>query len=1223
MRMTTLKTVLAISIFSLITAYTATGKVIYVDIDATGINNGWNWANAFNYLQEALSAASSGDEIRVAQGTYKPNQFTSIPPPSMESGNPEIAAVSSDREKAFHLMNGVVIRGGYAGFGEPNPDARDVQLYETILSGDLNGDDGSEFANNGENSYHVVRASDIAGATAVLDGFTITGGNANGDSSNWRGGGLYTYAGSPTISNCTFRGSVVRGYDADGGGLYSYRGSPILTNCTFIANTADDDGGGMAVYNGSPVMTNCTFTSNTAGDSGGGFRNYEGNSKFTNCTFVANSAFNIADNRAGFGGGLCSHAGNATVINCIFIANSSGWSGGGFYTYRGSPAVMNCRFIENSSGWGGGGFWNYEGNPVVANCRFIYNYADNRGGGFWNYEGNPALSNCTFIDNFANDDGGGLWNYEGSPAVTNCAFIGNFANEDGGGLWNYKGIPIVINSIFNGNAADDDGGVLWDYEGTPILTNCILWDNKSVEIYTHDGAPSITYSDVEGGWPGEGNIDTDPCFVSPGYRDVNGIWIDGDYHLLPDSPCIDTGDSSAVPPSVTTDLDGRPRIRGRAVDMGVYEGPAVFFVDTDANGANDGSSWTDAFNDLDDALAGAISGDEIRVAQGIYTPRPPEPPQPPIPPPPLEASMPPPPWFDRLATFQLKDGVVIRGGYAGFGEAYPDARDVDAYKTILSGDLNGDDVEVNDPCDLLTHPSRADNCYHVVTARDIGYYGSGPNTVFDGFTITGGNANAEAQDWENRGGGGMYNIYSSPTIINCTFSANSAWYGGGIENIGSWPDLINCTFSRNFSEWGGGMANDDSRPTLIDCTFIGNVSSYKGGAMANYDGSPPVTNCAFIGNCAVLGGAIYGADCNPKLTDCTFTGNLAEKGGAAYNNDSSIKLTNCTLSVNGATTGGVIYDDEGSSVLLNCKLSANTAASGGVIYSGDESYGRLTNCVLTGNTAVSGGVIYISDDGSVRLTYCTLADNSADNGSALACDSYQQQNPSSIEVTNCILWDSGNEIWNNDGSIITIAYSDVQGGWPGEGNIDGVPLFVEPGHWNADGLWLEGDYSLRAGSPCLDAGTDAEIYEDIEGNIRPSDFPGADNNCGLADFDMGAYEAFAVPKGEITIFPRTVNRSSRGQKISAVLYMPEPIAGGNIDMSEPLVLYPGAVEAAEQKLQEGLIEGGVSIRASFDRAEMLADMPDNGEIEVTVVGRFISGGYFYCTDKIKVVSSQR
>jgi predicted outer membrane repeat protein len=444
-----------------------------------------------------------------------------------------------------------------------------------------------------------------------------------------------------------------------------------------------------------------------------------------------------------------------------------------------------------------------------------------------------------------------------------------------------------------------------------------------------------------------------------------------------------------------------------------------------------------------------------------------------------------------------------------------------------------------------------------------------------------------------------------------------------MENIGSWSDLINCTFSRNFSSWGGGLANDNSQPKLTDCTFIGNVSSYKGGAMANYDASPPITNCTFIGNCAELGGAIYGADCSPKLTNCTFTGNLAEKGGVAYNNDSTIKLTNCTLSDNRAITGGVIYDDEGDSILINCKLAANTAVSGGVIYSGDESYAKLTNCILSGNTAVSGGVIYGFDDSFVRLTYCTLADNSADNGSALACDSYQQQNPSNIEVTNSILWDSGNEIWNNDGSIITIAYSDVQGGWPGDGNIDADPLFVEPGHLDADGVWLEGDYSLRAGSPCLDAGTDAEIYEDIEGNVRPSDFPGADNNGGLADFDMGAYETFAVPKGEVSIFPRTVNRSSRGQKVSAVLYMPEPIAGGKIDMSEPLVLYPGAVEASEQKLQDEQTESGVSVRAFFDRAEMLADMPDNGETEVTIVGRFITGEYFYCTDEIKVVSSQR
>jgi predicted outer membrane repeat protein len=395
--------------------------------------------------------------------------------------------------------------------------------------------------------------------------------------------------------------------------------------------------------------------------------------------------------------------------------------------------------------------------------------------------------------------------------------------------------------------------------------------------------------------------------------------------------------------------------------------------------------------------------------------------------------------------------------------------------------------------------------------------------------------------------------------------------------------------------------------------------------MACYDGSPPMNNCTFIDNRAVIGGAIYGSDSNPKATDCTFTGNTAENGGVVYNNDSNIRLTNCTLSGNSAIEGGVIYDDEGGSSLINCVLTANAAVSGGVIYSGGESFARLTNCVVSGNTADSGGVVYLCDDSNVKIIHCTLSDNSADNGNALACDSYQQQNPSSIEVTNCILWDGGSEIWNNDSSAITMTYSDVQGGWVGEGNIDADPLFVEPGYWDADGVWVEGDYRLRAGSLCIDAGTDAGVYEDIDGAIRPFDFPGVDNNGELDDFDMGAYEAIVTIQGELLVQPHKVNRNARSRKIFAVMRLPEPIVDGDIDMTEPLVLYPGGIEANEQKLfpSDETGEGRVRIRAVFDRAELFAATQVNEDVEVTVVGRFVSGEYFYGTDNIRVVSSSR
>ncbi len=146
------------------------GQIIYVDTDAPGSNNGLSWLNAYSYLQVALDAASSGDIIRVAEGTYKPHEgIVNMP--------------ENEREVTFQLKNGVTVEGGYAGYGEPEPNARNVGLYETILSGDLDGNDGEAAdvedllydPNRAENSYHVVTGSGT-NTTACLDGFTITGG---------------------------------------------------------------------------------------------------------------------------------------------------------------------------------------------------------------------------------------------------------------------------------------------------------------------------------------------------------------------------------------------------------------------------------------------------------------------------------------------------------------------------------------------------------------------------------------------------------------------------------------------------------------------------------------------------------------------------------------------------------------------------------------------------------------------------------------------------------------------------------------------------------------------------------------------------------------------------------------------------------------------------------------------------------------------------------------
>jgi len=252
---------------------------IYVNNDASGGNNGTSWTDAYTSLQSALTAASSGDQIWVAAGTYKPG---------------------AARTNSFSMKNGVAIYGGFAGYEDPcsfDLASRDFEANETILSGDIGTPDV-----NTDNCYHVVYSGSV-NVTAILDGFTITGGNANGTHPNNKGGGMYNINSSPTVANCNFTGNSA----VYGGGMFNMEGNPTITNCTFSGNSAGD-GGGMHNDYSSLTVTNCTFSGNSA-DAGGVMFNMGGNPTFTNCTFSGNSA--------GGGSVMANWGSSSTLTNCI------------------------------------------------------------------------------------------------------------------------------------------------------------------------------------------------------------------------------------------------------------------------------------------------------------------------------------------------------------------------------------------------------------------------------------------------------------------------------------------------------------------------------------------------------------------------------------------------------------------------------------------------------------------------------------------------------------------------------------------------------------------------------------------------------------------------------------------------------------------------------------------------------------------------------------------
>jgi len=200
------------------------------------------------------------------------------------------------------------------------------------------------------------------------------------------------------------------------------------------------------------------------------------------------------------------------------------------------------------------------------------------GGGVDCNNSSPTIFNCIVTGNSA-VYGGAVFSSYGRSSLINCAFSANYADYGGAiASWNDVGLRLTNCTLSQNSAVH--GGAVYCWDSNATIANCILWDNSPQEAYVGAGVPQvITYSDVRGGWSGDGNIDADPSFVQPGYWDANGtpenpdddFWVAGDYHLLTDSPCIDTGDPSYVADANAIDLDGNPRVIGGYIDMGAYE----------------------------------------------------------------------------------------------------------------------------------------------------------------------------------------------------------------------------------------------------------------------------------------------------------------------------------------------------------------------------------------------------------------------------------------------------------------------------------------------------------------------------------------------------------------------------------------------------------------------------------------------------------------------------
>ncbi len=519
------------------------------------------------------------------------------------------------------------------------------------------------------------------------------------------------------------------------------------------------------------------------------------------------------------------------------------------------------------------------------------------------------------------------------------------------------------------------------------------------------------------------------------------------------------------------------------------------FVDMDAPGSNNGTSWTNAYNSLQEAASQAVAGDVIKVAAGIY-----------IPSPGIGMSDP------REATFSLKNGITIQGGWAGYGEPKPNHRDTEEYPTILSGDSAGNDVPVDITNlaaleTLMTDPLRQDNCYNVVTgSTDTNR--TDASAVLEGCTITGGNANNDAIPYihplPKMRGGGIFIYRGSPTIRQCIIRENAAQKGGGGINLHEAdPNLIDCIIIGNYSfDLGGGMSNFYSAPILTNCTFQSNAieAQGEGGAISNEESNIQVLSCTFIDNYGGrIGGAIDNYNSNPNIRDSIFEGNYARYKG-------------------GAIDYSVSKGDVGQQITRNCVFVENSSTNGGAI-SHEKTNGLIVNCIFNNNSATTGGAGF-HKEATVEYINCTFVGNTANTGAALGADSTNPPaSKSSVAVRNSILYEEDTEksdLLNGvDGTYFFVNYCCMFDRWGTAHLTNSVglpPMFVDP--IGPDGIagTMDDDLRLSSSSPCIDAGRNTDVPAGITGDFagRPRfvDIPYvADQGDGTPPIvDMGAHE---------------------------------------------------------------------------------------------------------------------
>ncbi|EDM36289.1 hemagglutinin-related protein [Pedobacter sp. BAL39] len=1108
----------------------------YVKKDATGKGTGITWADAFTDLQSALTYVVAGDEVWVAKGTY---------------------STGTELTSTFTMKSGVKWYGGFAGT-ETELSARVADannLYtanETILTG-----------NN--KSYHVVTNLEQSTNGTVIDGFSITGGrtatgstavtnsaggiyNAAGEAifrNLWvrnnnaytHGAGIYNL-GPATFDNIRIEKNIVVGGQAYGGGLYNRNAFVILRNLTFIENEAVY-GGGMFNTISDVTAENLNFIRNKASTSGAGVYHNTGMLTLKRGTFDGNAV-------VGTGGGLSTTTG-LTAEDLIFKNNTATVTGGG--VMGSGPLTLNrVSFINNTSGQFGAGLYNNGAsridNAMFSRNKVTTNNTSGYGAGMYNNGGASVLSNTTFSNNTtvitsAVNSGAGFYIRAGSAAIYNSIFWGN---KKGAGVSDQIGGTVTIaNSIVeNGHTGGTNISI-----GNPLFTDAATDNLKikggSAAIDVGDNAASGTALDLAslprvvngtvdlGAYENQGgeSLSILPATIPGAVRGTNvNVQLTATGGGTSLSWSISSGSLPAgLSLSAGGLLSGRVMYVGNytfvvSVTDGEFAGTKQFNIVVTAGATNiyvsegattgrkDGSSWPNAFIDLQLALAQATAGDQIWVAKGNYSP-----------------------GLLATSTFSMKENVKIYGGFAGTEETLA-ARDTSLVHNTNKSILDG---------------SQGVASYHVVSSTSA----VTSETILDGFTISGGRTlTTTSTNNPNVGelspnyyGAGIYTSLGRPIFNNLIITGNIALYGGGAFVLSGVATFSNTKFITNGTIGnlgrGAGIYNHTGGITVDRVVFDGNAiaagSNTYGGAIFN-SGTATISNSSFKDNITAgtgyaYGGAMYtSSGAVVKVSNTTFSGNQALNGGAVYSNAGAPEFTDVTFRSNKSRAIGGAMIAAGSPVFERVYFIDNESVQhGGALQTTGAA--KLNNVVFSRNRIVSvataaayGGAMYAGT--TATLTNVTFSNNSISRTAAGGGALYRAGG--TVNISNSIFWGNtrAEGVADQIQGAVTIDRSIVQNGIAAGTNIAiGNPLFEDA---TIDNLRLKG------GSPAIDMGDNARVTGATDVDGKPRIF----NDI----VDMGAFENQGT--ASLVISPSSIQSYGRGAQID----IPFTVAAGGSNL---------------------------------------------------------------------------